>query len=126
MEQRPEVQALLKHPPLSAVFLDLFNRATISDLTTQRDYAQKLKKEGFDAPHRVAEMTREDIKDAAIPMGHGMDLIKAAQSMLNPTTSSSAAPVSAFPVETLGAKKPTVMISYQWDSQSLALVVRDF
>ena len=108
--------------PIPDFFVELFAKASISDVSTKRDYAKKLLRDKMETPSVIAKMTRDDFKDLEIPKGHGIALVEAAQAMLKPQ------PQSAPVVETqiLDKSKPTIMISYQWDTQPSAFVVRDY
>ena len=91
-------------------------------MSSQQDYAKKLLKDKMETPSVIAKMNRDDFKDLEIPRGHGIALVEAAQAMLKPQPQS--APVAE--TQTLDKSKPTIMISYQWDTQPSAFIVRDF
>lgn len=88
LEDRAEVKVLVK--PLPSFFIDLFQKATIIDVSKQRDYAAKLLKEDIHSAESLLTVTKDELKtNFGMTLGEADLILKAAQAMTAPTTSSS-------------------------------------
>jgi hypothetical protein len=122
MEKRPDVKNLfIVLPPF---LVEVFARAGITNGITMRRYANILLSQGLNSLDRLLEAPPSDLSSLGIKLAEANDIWKAGMAMAS--ANSETFTVQNETQQALDLTKPTLMISYQWDSQSTAIQIRDY